>query len=321
MKYLAVCVFPFLAALVACGTEGFDKQSNINTLRVLAVRADNPYPLPGDTVDLEMLWHDGKAPVDEPRPVQILWLGSCFNPLGDYFNRCYPQLAEKLADVREDPSLAPHLFGFGDSFQMTIPEDLISRRPTVQGLEPYGLTFVFFAVCAGRIGPANPEKQGMPFGCFDEAGKQLGSEDFVPGYLGLYSFEHRTNTNPVLNGFLIDEKPVDQNDLPVFSRCTKQSCAKLRLRVLVDPNSVELASGFVDAHGKTITEQMWVEYLSTGGTIASGPRLVNDGTHGFSEDNGTDYTPPSVAGKQYLFAVVRDSRGGTAWIKQGVMFE
>jgi hypothetical protein len=120
---------------------------------------------------------------------------------------------------------------------------------------------------------------------------------------------------------VINDKLLDPSVVPTFPRCKKGACADLKLRVSVDPKSVETNTGFFDAQGKPMSEQMWVEYLVTGGKISTGPRLVNDATKGFNEDNGTDFTPPDDAGKQYLFAVVRDNRGGVVWIKQGVMFE
>ena len=309
------------SVLVSGCEDGFERASVVSTLRVIAVQADNPYPKPGESVELKMLWHDGKSPADSPRSVEIMWLGGCFNPIGDYYNRCYPQLAEKFSEAEGDPSKLSSLFGFGDTYHLDIPADLISGRQSAPGQESYGLTYVFFAICAGHLRMAEPGDDRLPFGCFTDDGVRLGTDDYVPGYMGLYSFNKRTNSNPVLNGFTINGVFVDANDVPKFPRCTKGSCADLKLKVEVEPSSVEENSGYVDNRGNVLTEQMWVEYLATAGKVQSGPRLVNDATHGFNDDNGTDYTPPSEAGKQYLFAVVRDSRGGAVWVKQGVMFE
>ncbi len=305
---------------VAGCEEDFDPASKLQTLRVLAVEADKPYPKPGETVDLTMLWHDGKSPPDSSRPVQIVWLGGCFNPDGDLYFQCYEPLAEKLAQVEQDPSLAEDLFGFGDTFSLDIPEDIISSRPKVEGLEPYGLTYVFFAACAGELLPADPGADGLPFGCFGPDGERLDADDYVPGYLALYSYEEKTNANPILNGLRINGELVDPSTEPVYPRCG-DSCSDLEIRADVDPASAETNTGLVDSDGNTLSEQMWVEYLATGGKVDSSPRLVNDATKGFNEDNGTDYEPPKEAGKQYLFAVVRDNRGGVAWVKQALRFE
>jgi hypothetical protein len=287
----------------------------------VGVQADKPYPKPGERVSLEMLWHDGKSPVDSPRTVQIAWLGGCTNPIGDYFSACFLQLAEQFGRVEKDPSLFETLFGFGETFQFDVPSDIISSRPQLEGMDPYGLSYVFFAVCAGNLRAAEPGDDGLPFGCFDEAGNRLGSNDFLPGYLGLYTFLERTNANPILNGLMINGNLLDPNEMPTFPRCSKDSCRKLKLKASVDPSSAETNTGLYDAKGKVMSEQMWVEYLTTGGKVNSGPRLVNDATKGWNEDNGVDYKPPEEAGKQFVFAVVRDNRGGVAWVKQAVMFE
>lgn len=309
------------AALAVAGCEeDFDPASKLNTLRVLAVEADKPYPKPGDTVQLTMLWHDGKAPPDSPRPVQVVWLSGCFNPPGDLYYQCYVPLAEKLAQVEQDPSLIDEVFGLGDTFTVQIPQDIISSRPKVEDADPYGLTYVFFAACAGEILPAEPGDDGLPFGCFDEAGNRLGPDDYVPGYLSLYSYEDRTNENPILEGLTINGQLVDPATVPTYPRCTDDSCHDLEIRAVVDPASAEVTN-FVDGDGDPLSEQMWVEYLATGGEVDSSPKLVNDATKGFNTDNGTDYTPPSSPGKQYLFAVVRDNRGGVAWVQQGIEFE
>ena len=309
------------SSFVGC-EEDFDPASKLNSLRVLAVKADKPYPKPGETVQLEMLWHDGKSPPDSPRPVQIVWLGGCFNPPGDLYYQCYQSLAEKFAQLEKDPSLIDQLLGFGDTFSVDIPDDLISGRPTVEGADPYGLTYVFFAACAGELKQAEPGPDGLPFGCFDAAGNRLGADDYVPGYLSLYSYDEKTNANPILYGMFINGQLIDPATEPTYPRCTDSSCPNLKLNAAVDPASAETNTGLVDSSGNALSEQMWVEYLATGGDIDRSPRLVNDATKGFNyDDNGTKYTPPSEAGRQYLFAVVRDNRGGVAWVKQPVMFE
>ena len=309
------------ASLTAVGCEeDFDPASKLNTLRVLAVEASNPYPKPGETVELTMLWHDGKSPPDSPRPVQVVWLGGCINPSGDLYYNCYEPLAQKLAQLEQDPSLFEDLFGVGDTFSVEIPEDIISSRPTVEDTDPYGMTYIFFAACAGEIQPAEPGDDGLPFGCFDTDGNRLGADDYVPGYLSLYSYEDRTNANPILEGLTINGELVDPNTVPTYSRCTDASCSDLEIRAVIDPASAE-TTDFVDGDGNPLSEQMWVEYLATGGEVESSPKLVNDATKGFNTKNETDYTPPSSAGKQYLFAVVRDNRGGVAWVQQGIVFE
>jgi hypothetical protein len=166
-----------------------------------------------------------------------------------------------------------------------------------------------------------PGEDGLLIGCFDSSGGLLGAEDFVPGYLGLYSFEDRTNSNPQFDGLEIDGVLWDPAQEAVFPACRKGSCRDLKLRVVVARDSVESNTGYVDSDGKHLSEQMWVEYAATGGQIDRSPRLVNDASKGFNEDNGTAYTPPGQPGKHYVFAIVRDNRGGVAWVRQALRFE
>ncbi len=140
------------AAMLITGCEkGFDPASQIQTLRIVGVRADKPYPKPGETVEFEMLWHDGSSPPDSPRPVQIVWIGGCFNPAGDLYYQCFEQLGQKLSALEEDPSRINEVLGFGETYSLEIPSDIISNRNVAEGVDPYGLTVVFFAACAGTL--------------------------------------------------------------------------------------------------------------------------------------------------------------------------
>ncbi|MCL2822543.1 MAG: hypothetical protein FWD57_00995 [Polyangiaceae bacterium] len=323
--FVAASVLVCGGALVLGCDEGFDPASLVNNVRVIGVMADNPYPRPGDTVEFSMLWHDGGSPVGSPRDMQIVWIGGCHNPKGDYYSLCYPQMAEQLEQLGGDPSrLSPSQLagkiGFGEKFSISIPSDIVSSRPETEGVEPYGLSYVFYVVCAGKMGVSEPGEDGLPFGCFGDNGDKLTIDDYVIGYHGIYSYDKRTNANPIVTGFSMGGRLMDSDDIPKFPVCAKGSCSDLQIKLNVDPSSAE-NTGLKDPNGKEMTEQMWVEYLATGGEIHGSHRLVNDGVRGWNEDNGTDYTPPGEVGKQVIFAVVRDNRGGVAWWRQVVEFE
>lgn len=315
------------AALTATAVPGcdedFDPSSTLNSLRVLAVRADEPYPKPGTTVHLEMLWHDGKAPADAPRPVQILWIGGCFDPAGDLYYGCYPQFATLFAaDGKPTPEGMKYV-STGNSFDLEIPSDVITRRPTVEGVEPYGVSFVFFLACAGTIRPLeDPAEDVLPLGCFDAEGKQLGEEDFVPGYLSLYSYDARTNANPILDGFAVggtsypEGASIPDTHIP---GCGQGSCPKASVKALIDPASAEIDPGATDPDGRQLSEQMWVNYYTTAGKLTKAARLVNDALKGWNEDNGVELEPPAPGETFYVYTVVHDNRGGIAWAKRRVV--
>jgi hypothetical protein len=311
-----------IACAAASCEPSFDPSSKLNTLRVLAVRADHPYPTPGTRVQLEMLLHDGKSPPDQPRSIQILWIGGCFNPAGDLYYACYPQLGALLQNAKADPNAAKYL-GFGTTFGLDIPADLISRRPARPGEQSYGLSYVFFVACAGTIVPLQVQSSdAMPFACYDAQGNPLGTDDFVPGYLSLYSYNDRTNANPILTGLSIndvsypDAAPVP--DTHVLG-CLPDRCPDVPIQAIVDPSSAELDPGATDPRGIPLREQMWVDYYASDGTIAKAAMLVNDATAGWNNDNGTLWTPPEPGKTAYVYAAVHDNRGGVAWMKRRVI--
>jgi hypothetical protein len=177
--------------LTGCGPE-FDPQGRIDSLRVLAVQKDRPYAAPGDEVRLEMLWSDGSE--DAGRPVEIAWVSGCHNPLGDLYAGCFA-----------DPS-AELEFGSGDQFSFTVPADIITSRPPPKAPQPpYGLSYVFFAACAGNFDSASG---GFPLACRDENGNTLGSNDFVAGYTAIYAYDTFRNGNPIVRGLSLDGKPL-----------------------------------------------------------------------------------------------------------------
>ncbi|HVU00211.1 MAG TPA: hypothetical protein VHE30_00615 [Polyangiaceae bacterium] len=205
-----------LPALAGCAPD-FEPASTLNTLRVLAVQKDKPYAKPGDTVTLRMLYTD--ASPDAPRPVQVLWLGGfCENPLGDLYAGCFAGLeggstgASNAGALGFPPGV---VVGQGPTFQISLTKDIISRRPPPPNPKQprYGISFVFFAVCAGTI-EANPNALGpnpseaFPLACFGAGHERIGPEGFVAGYTEIFAYDQITNENPIVTGFQVDGQDV-----------------------------------------------------------------------------------------------------------------
>jgi hypothetical protein len=190
----ALFVLSALGLLFGCGPE-FDPQAKIDSLRVLAIQKDRPYARPGDQVRLDMLFSDGSE--DAGRPIEIAWIGGCHNPLGDLYAGCF-------ATSGGTPEL-----GSGDTFTLTIPDDIITSRPPPPDPKqpPYGLSYVFFAACAGSLDLASGG-DGFPLRCLDAAGNSLGSDDFVAGYTAIYTYDAYQNGNPIVRGLTLDGKPL-----------------------------------------------------------------------------------------------------------------
>ncbi|MCA9645068.1 MAG: hypothetical protein H6718_05335 [Polyangiaceae bacterium] len=322
---------------IGCGAE-FDPPSEINSLRVLAVQKDKPYPKPGDDVSVSMLWYDGSDKA--PRPVQVAWFSGCYNPPGDFYYGCYESLAQSLAAVGSGQTPPPGFgVGTGNQFTFSIPDDIISSRPKSKDpdLIPYGLAYVFFAACAGELGPA-PEGQGFPLACFDATGKQVASEGFVAGYTGAYVYDDFTNTNPVITGFefndqvvfpdcigdacLTDPPPpsdVCGEGLACVPACEAdgdpQDCPEIKLRPLISSDVAETDDVAAAAEGRNVTEQMWINYYAEKGDFKSAVRLLADAQKGFNTDYGTSFYAPKQPGDIKLWAVAHDNRGGTEWVR------
>jgi hypothetical protein len=190
--------------LLGCGPD-FDPPSELHSLRVLGVQKDFPYAQPGQTgIKLQMLWTD--ASPKRPRPVQIAWSGPCFDPPGDLYYACFGQQGV-FADGKGNPTFTLN----SDSATFDVPSAIIEGddvtipkrpAPTDTRNAPYGITYVFFAVCAGEFAVVpRTDETTFPIGCKDENGTLLGSDDFVAGYTAVYSFESFSNNNPVVTGF------------------------------------------------------------------------------------------------------------------------
>jgi len=201
-------------SLLGCGPD-FDPPSELHSLRVLGVRKDVPYAQPGQVVNLQMLWTD--ASLKRPRPVQIAWSKACFDPAGDLYYGCFanPDLfgtdPSALVTNRDTSSftMSKYIITGADK---DIPggNDGIALRPPPADTRnpPYGIAYVFFAVCAGEFALVpRTDETAFPIGCKDENGALLGSDDFVAGYTAVYSFKSFSNNNPVITGFNFNGHP------------------------------------------------------------------------------------------------------------------
>lgn len=323
-----------LTATVGCGPQ-FDAPSEVKTLRVLGVKKDKPYAQPGETVSLDMLWHDPKG----RKGIETLFLGGCVNPPGDLYYGCFAQFGQNAAKG-EFPPFEQNK----NSFQVTLPKDIISGRGDVEPGQPrYGLYIVFFAVCAGSIQlqmDAKPGQgsEGMPILCVDKDGQPLGSDDFVVGYSSIYSFDGVSNKNPefrvndagqttfsVAGGDDIiadcvgtecqgaDAVEVDCDKSP--ERCVAPckddgdaACPAIEVKPAIDVQQ-ERDDVSSDLFKNEVTEQMWINYYVDHGSI-SDARLLNDTNSGWNDKYRAQLRAPKDAGPLQVWAVIHDNRGG-----------
>lgn len=331
---LKVAMLLSVAATVGCGPQ-FDPSNEIKTLRVLGVKKDKPYAQPGDEVNLQLLWHDPKGRKDAE--VQRAFIGGCVNPPGDLYYGCFAQYGQG-----SDPGAVP--IGVGDTFKIKVPSDIISSRPAgAPGQPRYGVSIVFFAVCAGTLdfdvsaGASAATTPGLPVRCLDEGGEPLGSEDFVVGYSTVYSFEGISNQNPSFTlddteagEFLVAGKavpadcvgdacqgfpPVEVDCAATPERCVKAcaddgdlSCPAIDVKPTLD-KIIEQDEVSTRLFGEKTTEQMWINYYLDRGGISE-VRLVNDTNSGWNEKYRGQLRAPKETGPFQVWAVVHDNRGG-----------
>lgn len=349
-------VVVFLASLcvvfAGCGPE-LDSISQLNSLRIIGLRKSAPYARPGETIDLELSWDDaGRA---KARPVQRFIGFWCVNPPGDLFGQCLAQ----------PPNVPPQFAVDQDRFSIRLPNDMLRSNPASPELPPYGVAFVFYGVCAGRLSVAGrllefgqagaggatggfgaggegfqgliPDDGAVIPTCLDEQGNELGSRDFVVGYSAIYAYENIRNENPKITGFRVAGRDVSVDC--VDSDCTTRSfdpptgcsgdvaclracsdggaaaCPEIPIQPIIDRASVERDQVAKVAYGNDLEESIWVSYLVDRGVPEAEVRLVNDANSGWNEDYGTSLFAPRKKGPLRIWAVVRDNRGGVAWVR------
>jgi hypothetical protein len=337
----SAALFVFLAA---CSGPAYDEPSLVNGLRVLAVRPEPASGAPGETVTLEMLEVDGtpRASGEAPRPIELVWLAGCHNPEGRLYYACFPglsalsrELSERVVETPPD-ALPPGSFAVGPRLELPVPDDILASAPHYPG-DPvhFGISFAFFAACAGELRPRPSRTDRVPLACVDpESGVELGSGDFVQGFATLPTFEGATNQNPDLLALTFDSLELVDQECGVDEDCDglggadpgKFACAESRRcapvvppcgsdddcpRYLVFPEIDETSAEKLA--GEDIEEIVWANFYATDGDFQTAAQLVNDRATGWVEEHGAYWVPPDVPGTFDVHVTVHDERGGADW--------
>ena len=90
-------------AVSACGPSGFDPESLIESVRILATRSDQPYAKPGATVHSQVLAVDGRQDAGPgAEPMRVFWLPFvCVNPPNDTFYSCFQALVSTMGSQHQ----------------------------------------------------------------------------------------------------------------------------------------------------------------------------------------------------------------------------
>ena len=348
------CLLTCLCLVTAC-TDDFAPQSELSSLRVLAVQPEPASGIPGEQVHLRMLYYDGRSRdgnPDPPHSAQIVWLAGCHNPPSLGFYACYPLIHAAMAQFGKPydtlPVLpVPGVFGVGDEFDFQVPADILESAPSAKtDAIHYGVSYVFFAACAGELrlvaGPGNR----LPLGCFDpDTGERLGAQDYVEGFTTLFSFEGNVNNNPELSGVLFAGAKVSADEcaddadcvdvesgsetfsdygcgsagrcVPRVERCSpaaEDSCPEYPVFPEISPDSAEPdpSAPFEDGHFPG--EILWVNFYADAGEFSFDTRLAHDRQLGWIDNRASRYRPLSrEPGSVRFFTTLHDNRGGASW--------
>jgi hypothetical protein len=231
---------------LACGPKGFQDEALVNSVRILATRADRPYAKPGDTVTLTVLAADGRS--SRPEPMVVYWFPValspplslplprssfvCEDPEDDAYFACFTSLLAAISatgdggardgggdggkpgfSIGPGVDLSP-LLPQGPTLSVPISQGIIASHAPVNGTDPYGIAIVFNMACAGHpellpVDSSNLSFNQLPVGCFDKNGNQLDSDSFVVGYATVYAYETLTNANPVIAHVLYQKSDLD----------------------------------------------------------------------------------------------------------------
>lgn len=179
---------------------------------------------------------------------------------------------------------------------------------------------------------------GLPT-CIDESGAPVDSDGFVVGYSQIFAYRDFRNENPRLLDFEVNGESVQVDcydedcvgrsfEYPELDGCAPgvacfqtcvddgaMTCPSTPIVGVVDPASVEADEIALASYGTELEEGLWISYFTDRGSFSSDLRLVNDATTGWNEDQSTGFRAPSEPGPVRIWAVVRDNRGGMAWVR------
>lgn len=278
-KSVSMMLSLLLCATVGC-SDDFDPGSLVNKLRVLAVQADQPFALPGQTVKLEALAYD-----PEQRAISWGW-GSC-----------EALESTNAVDCLRQTSFAQLEIGQGRTrYMLTVPQTTASYVGVV------------VIACPGTIQAGTTDT--LPIACIDEMGNTLPLEEFEVGLKRIFVRDSNLNHNPQIQGASIEGTDWTEQSLP-SALCKKQPCsgyADQKIVLRVDGASEQS----VDLQSRPITEQSVVQFYATGGEFDEDSKLAS------APDNKW-HARPEDAGKRVTFwFVVRDDRGGVSWIERSL---
>jgi hypothetical protein len=269
---------------LSCDASPFEPASVVDTLRVLAVRAEPPVAAPGAHVALDALVVDPRPPGKEMRAVTVAW-ATC------------PDVGS--TEVVACGEAAGSFTLGGPQFALEVPAD----ARDVLG--------VVFAACAGTV--RFERTPTAPVRCVDESGQDVGRDGFVWGVKRVGVSTALTNANPRISDVLFDGAPWGDDAHAAPTACagpTADDCpdgSKHTLAIRARNGSVEMTPDG--------PEDLVAFYYVTAGRVQNEfARAAPDGqfvTTFAAADAGPGAAHAGTTVQAWL--VLRDDRGGVDW--------
>jgi len=284
-----------MCLLAACG-GGLDNGSQIEKLRLLALRADRPFARPGERVELQLLAVDGAA-----RPLELA-LATCRSPRDSTVQGCIAALEGPFEPLELE----------NERFSLGIPGDLLDgvsaqARPSV-------LFGVLIAACPGTLEPGRTAD--VPIACRDARGELVPIERFEIGYKRIFVRSQDRNENPQILEVRWDGEAWPEEYVPEVQACDDaatsdiEDCPKaLRHAIGIESSAPERG---VDENGTRFVEQQVVQFYARSGVFERAARVAGE------SDNQFVLQPNTAGDATQLWFVVRDDRGGVGWASRRV---
>jgi hypothetical protein len=298
--------------LAGCDPD-FDPASNVSSLRVLSVQADNPFAAPGETVRLQATTYDPAG-----RELEWAW-ATCENPDSSDVEGCLARIAETAFATGTIPLLAS---GPGvDSVEVTISPNALDGIPLES--RQNALTGVLSVSCPGSLeldiaGAASQDSDSLlPFRCTDSSGNVLGLHDSIVGVKRIFVRETDRNQNPVIDSITFDGEPWAEDDIKEVDSCdsddfTFDDCkgeGDHRIAAHLAPGSFEVG---IDELGRDFTESLVIQHYATEGIFEYEVRVGDIPENRWVARRG-------ASGQELrLWFVARDDRGGVSLAERRV---
>lgn len=264
----------------------------VDRLRVLAVKAEPPEALPGQTITFEGLVADPNT----ENPV-VIWLACpASDESGTGFGCALDLDALNFETATIEELAAAGVIGFEPGFSpvYTAPDDLLEGLSEEERLEGSYVTIQVTAIPDSVLTTEDSSAEAFDFNQVEIAYKRL-----------IVSEAATPNQNPTIEAFNIDNETIEAGSIPRVP-----AGATLSLEVVFSEDTFE-SYEFTNSSGtaEARTEEPYITWYTTDGDLQS-PYSI----HPYTKTAWA--TPEELDTSGTLWAVVRDRRGGMTWHAQ-----